>query len=120
MSQTQSEAAGASTTTTEEGGLGLLDQVIGATKQTEKDRAQDLIKALTEEAYNLGLNDARVLDRVHQVANKVEKLDAQGKPLYSYKGTQNKYEPQNAKIGSLVALIKAKKSLSSSDMSFSA
>lgn len=58
-------------------------------------------KALTEEAYNLGLNDARVLDRVHQVANKVEKLDAQGKPLYSYKGTQNKYEPQNAKIGSL-------------------
>jgi type VI secretion system protein ImpC len=49
MSQTQSEAAGA-TTTTEEGGLGLLDQVIGATKQTEKDRAQDLIKALTEEA----------------------------------------------------------------------
>lgn len=50
MSQTQSEAAGAATTTTEEGGLGLLDQVIGATKQTEKDRAQDLIKALTEEA----------------------------------------------------------------------
>jgi type VI secretion system protein ImpC len=50
VSQTQSEAAGASTTTTEEGGLGLLDQVIGATKQTEKDRAQDLIKALTEEA----------------------------------------------------------------------
>ncbi|MBR0650307.1 type VI secretion system contractile sheath large subunit [Roseomonas terrae] len=50
MSQTQSSPAGATTTTTEEGGLGLLDQVIGATKQTEKDRAQDLIKALTEEA----------------------------------------------------------------------
>lgn len=58
-------------------------------------------RALTEEAYNLGLNDARVLDRVHQVANKVEKLDAQGNPLYSYKGTQNQYEPQNAKIGPL-------------------
>ncbi|MEW6516079.1 MAG: FlgD immunoglobulin-like domain containing protein [candidate division FCPU426 bacterium] len=58
-------------------------------------------RALTEEAYYLGLNDARVLDRVHQVANKVEKLDAQGNPLYSYKGTQNKYEPQNVKIGPL-------------------
>ncbi len=49
MSATQSQAAGAATTT-EEGGLGLLDQVIGATKQTERDRAQELIKALTEEA----------------------------------------------------------------------
>ncbi|MGK7867398.1 type VI secretion system contractile sheath large subunit [Falsiroseomonas sp. E2-1-a20] len=49
MSSTQSQPGGA-TTTTEEGGLGLLDQVIGATKQTERDRAQDLIKALTEEA----------------------------------------------------------------------
>jgi type VI secretion system protein ImpC len=49
MSQTQSQPAGA-TTTEAEAGLGLLDQVIGATKQTEKDRAQDLIKALTEEA----------------------------------------------------------------------
>ena len=49
MSQTESQAAGA-TTTEAEAGLGLLDQVIGATKQTERDRAQDLIKALTEEA----------------------------------------------------------------------
>ncbi|NKE46933.1 type VI secretion system contractile sheath large subunit [Roseomonas frigidaquae] len=49
MSATQSQPGGA-TTTTEEGGLGLLDQVIGATKQTERDRAQELIKALTEEA----------------------------------------------------------------------
>ncbi len=49
MSETQG-AAGAATTTVEEAGLGLLDQVIGATKQTERDRAQDLIKALTEEA----------------------------------------------------------------------
>ena len=48
MSGTQTSAAGATTTTEAEGGLGLLDQVIGATKQTEKDRAQDLIKALTE------------------------------------------------------------------------
>ena len=50
MSEAQSSAAGATTTTELEGGLGLLDQVIGATKQTEKDRAQELIKALTEEA----------------------------------------------------------------------
>jgi type VI secretion system protein ImpC len=49
MSATQSQPAGA-TTTEAEAGLGLLDQVIGATKQTERDRAQDLIKALTEEA----------------------------------------------------------------------
>lgn len=49
MSQTESQPAGTTTTETE-AGLGLLDQVIGATKQTEKDRAQDLIKALTEEA----------------------------------------------------------------------
>ncbi len=49
MSETQG-ASGAATTTVEEAGLGLLDQVIGATKQTERDRAQELIKALTEEA----------------------------------------------------------------------
>ncbi len=49
MSEAQGSAAGAATTTTE-GGASFLDQVIGATKQTERDRAQDLIKALTEEA----------------------------------------------------------------------
>ncbi|WP_426956429.1 type VI secretion system contractile sheath large subunit [Muricoccus radiodurans] len=49
MSETQTSAAGASTTT-EEGGLSLLDQVVGATRQTEKDRAQELVKALAEEA----------------------------------------------------------------------
>ena len=49
MSEAQTAGA-ATTTTTEEAGLGLLDQVIGATKQTERDRAQELIKALTEEA----------------------------------------------------------------------
>jgi type VI secretion system protein ImpC len=49
MSGTQTQAApGAATTTVE--GASLLDSVIGATKQTERDRAQELIKALTEEA----------------------------------------------------------------------
>lgn len=50
MSGTAAQPGAASTTTTEEGGVSFLDQVIGATRQTEKDRAQDLIKALTEEA----------------------------------------------------------------------
>jgi type VI secretion system protein ImpC len=49
MSETQSAPVGA-TTTLEEAGVGLLDQVLGATRQTERDRAQELIKALTEEA----------------------------------------------------------------------
>ncbi len=51
MSQTQSGAAGAATT--EEaaaGGPSLLDQVIGATRGTERDRAEELIRALTEQA----------------------------------------------------------------------
>ena len=48
MSQTEGQAAGSATTT--EGAGSLLDAVIGATKQTERDRAQELIKALTEEA----------------------------------------------------------------------
>jgi type VI secretion system protein ImpC len=47
---TAQEGAAASATTTTESGLGLLDQVIGATKQTERDRAEELIRALTEEA----------------------------------------------------------------------
>ncbi len=52
MSATKAKGGDASvvTTTTTEGGLGLLDQVIGATKQTERDRAEELIRALTEEA----------------------------------------------------------------------
>jgi type VI secretion system protein ImpC len=50
MSATQSQGAAAGAETTTEGGLGLLDQVLGATKQTERDRAEELIRALTEEA----------------------------------------------------------------------
>ncbi len=51
MSTTPSkDNAGAAVTMTTEGGLGLLDQVLGATKQTERDRAEELIRALTEEA----------------------------------------------------------------------
>jgi type VI secretion system protein ImpC len=50
MATAQTQGAAAAEVTTTEGGLGLLDQVIGATKQTERDRAEELIRALTEEA----------------------------------------------------------------------
>src|SRR5207244_1031082 len=48
MSPEQQAAAGAATTTTEAGSL--LDQVIAATKQTERSRAEDLIRTLADEA----------------------------------------------------------------------
>jgi type VI secretion system protein ImpC len=50
MSATESQGAAAAVTTTTEGGPSLLDQVLSATKQTERDRAEELIRALTEEA----------------------------------------------------------------------
>ncbi|WP_419897439.1 type VI secretion system contractile sheath large subunit [Roseomonas sp. USHLN139] len=50
MSGAQKGAAPAAAATETEAGAGLLDQVLGATRQTERDRAQELIKALTEEA----------------------------------------------------------------------
>ncbi|WP_159999493.1 type VI secretion system contractile sheath large subunit [Roseomonas sp. 18066] len=50
MSGTQKGSAAAAATSETEAGAGLLDQVLGATRQTERDRAQELIKALTEEA----------------------------------------------------------------------
>src|SRR5262249_2215338 len=49
MANEQTQAAGqAAATTTEQ--ASLLDQVIGATKQTERSRAEDLLRALTDEA----------------------------------------------------------------------
>ncbi len=50
MSATESQGAASTTVTTTEAGASFLDQVIGATKQTERDRAEELIRALTEEA----------------------------------------------------------------------
>src|ERR1700712_6081732 len=65
MSETKTEAAGAATTTTE--GPNLLDQVVAATKQTEPDRAQDLVKTLVEEALagtvTFDKNLSRTFDR---------------------------------------------------------
>ncbi|HEX7389639.1 MAG TPA: type VI secretion system contractile sheath large subunit [Acidiphilium sp.] len=64
MSGTQSESA-AATTTTE--AVNLLDQVVGATKQTEPDRAQDLVKTLVQEALSgtvtFDKNLTRTIDR---------------------------------------------------------
>ncbi|ODT96338.1 MAG: EvpB family type VI secretion protein [Planctomycetes bacterium SCN 63-9] len=44
----QAQAAGAATTETQE--IGILDQVLTATKQTERDRAKDLIQTLVDQA----------------------------------------------------------------------
>lgn len=64
MSSTQSGPA-AATTTTET--TSLLDQVVGATKQTEPDRAQDLVKTLVQEALSgtvtFDKNLTRTIDR---------------------------------------------------------
>ena len=49
---TQTEAAKEGGAATAEGSLSLLDQAIGATKQTEPDRAKELVKALTQEALS--------------------------------------------------------------------
>jgi type VI secretion system protein ImpC len=48
MSETQASPAAAGATTVE--GVNLLDQVLSATKQTEPDHAQDLVKNLVEQA----------------------------------------------------------------------
>ena len=50
MSGTQTEAAGAAAEAVTTDGASLFDQVIAATKQTEPDRAADLVKTLVEEA----------------------------------------------------------------------
>jgi type VI secretion system protein ImpC len=65
MSQTQTGAAGAAGTTTE--GVSFLDQVVAATKQTEPDHAQDLVKTLVEQALSgtvtFDKNLSRTFDR---------------------------------------------------------
>jgi type VI secretion system protein ImpC len=50
MSAVKAARAQVQTTQTEAAEESLLDQVIGATKQTERSRAEDLIRTLTEEA----------------------------------------------------------------------
>ncbi len=50
MSQTETDAKAEAQTTEAEGEVSLLEQAIGATKQTEPERATELLKTLTEEA----------------------------------------------------------------------
>lgn len=63
--ETQGQSAGA--VVTESTGLNLLDQVVSATKQTEPDRAQDLVKTLVEQALagtvTFDKNLTRTIDR---------------------------------------------------------
>ena len=67
MSGTQTESQAAGSTTTTEGGLSFLDQVIGATKQTTPDQTTDLVKNLVEQAMSGTLvfdkNITRTFDR---------------------------------------------------------
>jgi type VI secretion system protein ImpC len=114
MSATQTEGAAAGAATTEEAGLGLLDQVIGATKQTERDRAQELIKALTEEALkgtvtfsrNLSMTferaiaaiDRKVSEQLNQVVHHPRFLQLEG----SWRGLH--YLVQNSETGTALKL----------------
>jgi type VI secretion system protein ImpC len=50
MSSAEQAQAAAQTTVTEAGQATLLDEVLAATKQTERSRTEDLLRALTEEA----------------------------------------------------------------------
>nr|WP_294543261.1 type VI secretion system contractile sheath large subunit [uncultured Rhodopila sp.] len=61
MSGAQSAAPAAEASATE--GVSLLEQVLGATKQTERDRAQDLVKTLVAEALTGTVTFDRNLSR---------------------------------------------------------
>ncbi|MBV9785732.1 MAG: type VI secretion system contractile sheath large subunit [Acidisphaera sp.] len=79
MSGTELAPEGAAATTTESAGVNLLDQVVAATKQTEPDRAQDLVKTLVEQALTgtvtFDKNLTRTFDRA--IAAIDQKLSAQ-------------------------------------------
>ena len=67
----EQEAPSAVATTTET--LGLLDQVIGATKHTERDRAQELVSALTEQALEGTLTFDKSVSK--SIAAAIESID---------------------------------------------
>ena len=66
MSGTQSQAQGQ--TVVETDGLGLLDQVLGATRQTAPDEAKDLVKNLVEQALAGTITFDRNLSRTFSQA----------------------------------------------------
>jgi type VI secretion system protein ImpC len=108
MSATQTQAADA-VAAMAEAGVSLLDQVLGATKQTERDRAEELIKALTEEALkgtvsfsrNLSMTfdraiaeiDRKVSEQLNQVMHHERFLKLEG----SWRGLS--YLVQNSETG---------------------
>jgi type VI secretion system protein ImpC len=67
MSGAETQTQAAPTTTTAEGGLSFLDQVVSATKQTEPDMAKDLVKNLVEQSLagtiTFDKNLTRTIDR---------------------------------------------------------
>src|SRR6201994_1380877 len=65
MSESASSAAAATTT---EAAPGLLDQILTNTKQTEPDRAQDLVKTLVEQALSGTVTFDRNLTRTFDQA----------------------------------------------------
>jgi type VI secretion system protein ImpC len=73
MSGTQGKSAPAAAEV--EAGPSFLDQVISATRQTERDRAQELIKALAEEALKGTVTFSRNL--THTFNRTIALLDAQ-------------------------------------------
>jgi type VI secretion system protein ImpC len=120
MSGTQAQAAPGAVTT-EEAGVSLLDSVIGATKQTERDRAQELIKALTEEALKgtvtfdrnlsktfdraIAAIDAKVSEQLNQVMHNERFLKLEG----SWRGLH--YLVMNSETGTAmkIRLLQASK-----------
>jgi type VI secretion system protein ImpC len=69
----QTQAAGAATQTAE--GVSLLDQAISATKQTEPDRTQELLRALTDEALKGTVTFSKNLTQTFNKA--IEAIDEQ-------------------------------------------
>jgi type VI secretion system protein ImpC len=78
MSEAQSSPAAAATETTTES-AGLLDQILSATKQTERDRAAELVRTLIEQADAKTVRFDKNLSRTieHAVAEIDRKLSAQ-------------------------------------------
>lgn len=71
--ESQAATGAAATTTTQE--ASLLDQVLGATKQTERSRAEDLIRTLTEEALKGTVSYSKNMTRTLQEAvNKIDQV----------------------------------------------
>ncbi len=74
MADAKSAPQSAGATTTTEAAPGLLDQIISNTKQTEPDRAQDLVKTLVEQALAGTVTFDRNLTRTFDKA--VQAIDA--------------------------------------------